>query len=70
MQVSKEFVKLHTTLKIGASNVFGIVPLFNAELSPAERMRRAFNNRVLQVFGGPYIGRMAYVSLLYDFGDL
>lgn len=70
MQVSKEFVKLHTTLKIGASNVFGIVPLFNAELNPAERLRRAFNNRVLQVFGGPYIGRMAYVSLLYDFGDL
>ena len=25
------------------------------------------NNKVLQVYGGPYIGRMAYLSLLFDF---
>jgi outer membrane receptor protein involved in Fe transport len=70
MQFSKDLVKLHTTVKLGASNVFGIVPLFNQELSSSERLRRALNNRVLQVFGGPYIGRMAYISLLYDFGKL
>ena len=27
------------------------------------------NNRVLQVYGGPFIGRMAYISLLFDFKD-
>ncbi|MDP1727807.1 MAG: carboxypeptidase-like regulatory domain-containing protein [Bacteroidota bacterium] len=27
------------------------------------------NNKVIQVFGGPLIGRMAYVSLLFDFGN-
>ena len=25
------------------------------------------NNKVLQVYGGPYIGRMAYISFLFDF---
>jgi hypothetical protein len=24
------------------------------------------NNRVLQVYGGPYVGRMVYVSLAFD----
>ena len=27
------------------------------------------NNKVLQVYGGPYVGRMIYVSLLFDFKD-
>ena len=27
------------------------------------------NNRVLQVYGGPFIGRMAYISLSFDFKD-
>ena len=27
------------------------------------------NNEVIQVYGGPYIGRMAYVSLSFDFKD-
>lgn len=27
------------------------------------------NNRILQVYGGPFIGRMAYISLLFDFKD-
>jgi hypothetical protein len=70
MQISKEVTKWYTTIKIGASNVFGIVPLFNREISSSERWKQAFNNRVLQVYGGPYIGRMAYISLLYDFGKL
>jgi hypothetical protein len=26
------------------------------------------NNQVIQVYGGPRIGRMAYFSLLFDFG--
>lgn len=27
------------------------------------------NNKVIQVYGGPYIGRMAYLSLSFDFKD-
>jgi len=27
------------------------------------------NNKVLQVYGGPYVGRMIYMSLLFDFKD-
>ena len=27
------------------------------------------NNRILQVYGGPYVGRMIYMSLLFDFKD-
>lgn len=46
-QVNMTVPRLHTTLKIGASNVL--------------------NNKQFQVYGGPRIGRMAYVSLLYDF---
>ncbi len=70
IQFSKEVSKLNTTIKIGASNVFGIVPLFNQELSLSERVQHSLNNKVLQVYGGPYIGRMAYISLLYDFNKL
>jgi hypothetical protein len=25
------------------------------------------NNEVIQVYGGPRVGRMAYVSILFDF---
>jgi len=27
------------------------------------------NNEIIQVYGGPYIGRMAYLSLLFDFNN-
>ncbi|MFZ2897869.1 MAG: TonB-dependent receptor [Saprospiraceae bacterium] len=46
-QVNYRFEKLHTTLKIGASNLL--------------------NNEVFQAYGGPRIGRMAYVSIVYDY---
>jgi hypothetical protein len=26
----------------------------------------ALNNKVLQVYGGPYVGRMLYFSLVFD----
>jgi hypothetical protein len=26
------------------------------------------NNKVIQVFGGPRVGRLAYISLLFDLG--
>lgn len=46
-QMSYNFPKVNTTLKIGASNVL--------------------NNQVYQTYGGPLVGRLAYISLLYDF---
>ncbi len=46
-QVNYKFERIHTTLKIGASN--------------------ALNNKQFQTYGGPRIGRLAYISLVYDF---
>ena len=45
-QVSRQFTKLHTTLKVGANNIL--------------------NNLHYEVYGGPLIGRLMYVSLLYS----
>lgn len=45
-QVNYNFKRIHTTLKIGASNVL--------------------DNRAYQTYGGPQIGRLAYLSVLYE----
>ena len=45
-QLSKNFEKINTTIKFGASNIF--------------------DNKHYQVYGGPLIGRLSYVSLAYD----
>jgi len=44
--VNKQFLKIYSTLKIGASNLL--------------------NNLHYEVYGGPYIGRMAYVTWLFE----
>ncbi|MBL7775232.1 MAG: TonB-dependent receptor, partial [Saprospiraceae bacterium] len=61
--------RIHTTLKIGATNLFGIAPLFRTEAENGGRSKvdAMFNNRQFQTYGGPRIGRMAYVSLVYNF---
>ena len=46
-QVSVEIERLHTTVKVGASNLL--------------------NNQHFETYGGPNIGRLAYINLLYDF---
>ena len=46
-QVSMVLDKLHTTIKVGASNIF--------------------DNKHFETYGGPYIGRLAYINFLYDF---
>ena len=46
-QINFKIPKIHTTLKLGASNVL--------------------NNKIFQTYGGPRIGRMAYISATYDF---
>lgn len=48
-QVSYTVEKIHTTFKLGASNLL--------------------DNRQFQTYGGPRIGRMAYLSATYDFKE-
>lgn len=52
----------HTTFKLGASNIMGLLPLFDQE----GQRRTVFNNMNYQVYGGPYVGRLAYFSILFD----
>ena len=53
------------TFKLGASNLFGVQPLFE-DGSAGERFENAFNNENSQVYGGPKVGRMAYFSVLFE----
>lgn len=48
-QVNINFPSIHSTIKVGASNLL--------------------NNKQFQTYGGPRIGRMAYLSLVYDFRE-
>lgn len=65
-QVNVKFPVHHLTVKLGASNLFGLVPLFDQNVPDNERLDRAFDNRVLMVFGGPYVGRLGYLQLIYE----
>lgn len=66
-QVNVKFPERKLTVKLGASNLFGIVPLFDAKVDGADRLDRMWNNDVLMVFGGPYIGRLTYLQFIYEF---
>ena len=59
--------RINTTVKIGATNLFGIMPLVRDLPQGERRLNAMFNNRNFQTYGGPRIGRLAYVSLLHDF---
>jgi hypothetical protein len=50
VQVNRQFPRMYSTLKIGASNVL--------------------NNMHYEVYGGPKVGRVAYVSLLFELNNL
>lgn len=65
-QVNVRFPEKHLTVKLGASNLFGLVPFFDSNVPDDEKFDRAFENRVLQVYGGPNVGRLAYVQLIYE----
>ena len=65
-QASVAFPKAHLTVKLGASNLFGVVPFFDEAVPDDERMERALNNDVYLVFGGPRVGRLAYIQLAYE----
>lgn len=49
-QINYTNKKIHTTFKLGASNIL--------------------NNMQFQTYGGPYVGRMVYGSVLFEWADL
>ena len=63
-QVNYKWKDKNTTFKLGASNILGLLPLFDA--SDSGKRRSVFNNSNYQVYGGPYVGRLAYFSVLVD----
>ncbi|MFM9945053.1 MAG: TonB-dependent receptor [Bacteroidia bacterium] len=63
-QINYFFPKQYLTLKIGGSNLMGIAPLFDTE--ETNKVEAMFNNRNTQVYGGPSVGRLAYISLLFE----
>jgi outer membrane receptor protein involved in Fe transport len=65
-QVSVKLSKQHLTVKLGASNLFGLLPLWDKDVLSNDRLERAFNNDVYLVYGGPQIGRLAYLQLAYE----
>ncbi|HNM70589.1 MAG: TonB-dependent receptor [Bacteroidetes bacterium] len=65
-QLSVGFPKAHLTVKLGASNLFGIAPLFDKDVPSSDRFERAVNNKVYMVYGGPQVGRLAYLQLSYE----
>ncbi|MCF8461941.1 MAG: TonB-dependent receptor [Flavobacteriales bacterium] len=64
-QVSYRIPSNFVTFKLGVSNLFGIKPFFD-EGTAGERFENAFNNKNIQVYGGPKVGRMAYLSILFE----
>ena len=69
VQINFTWPEAHTMLKIGASNLLGLVPLFDPDVPDDERLDRAWNNDVLMVFGGPRVGRLGYIQLIYEFNN-
>ncbi|MDQ3101719.1 MAG: TonB-dependent receptor, partial [Bacteroidota bacterium] len=67
VQVNIKFPKANLTAKAGASNLFGILPLFDQSSRDEPWLDRMWKNEVLMVYGGPYIGRLGYVQLIYEF---
>ncbi|NNC83539.1 MAG: TonB-dependent receptor [Flavobacteriales bacterium] len=56
--------ELKCTFKVGGSNIMGIRPLFAQNVE--NRWEQAFDNKNLQVYGGPRVGRLLYASILLE----
>ena len=63
-QVNYVFPKQYLTVKIGGSNLMGFAPLFSD--NEDNKLKTMFNNRNSQVYGGPSVGRLVYLSLLFE----
>ena len=66
VQWNVQHVRWGTTIKVGASNLFGFTPLNEPNPEGRSALERMFDNRNFQTYGGPRIGRLAYISLLYE----
>lgn len=64
IQINYQVPSIKTTFKFGASNLLGLMPLFDAENENTQRS--VFNNLNYQVYGGPYVGRLIYFSVQTD----
>ena len=65
-QVNVKFPVQHLTIKLGASNLFGVLPLFDDAVEGGDKLDRVVDNRVRMVYGGPYVGRLGYLQLIYE----
>ena len=66
-QVSLTVPNINCTFKAGGSNIMGIRPFFNDSYdSFKDKSEAAFNNLNLQVYGGPLVGRIMYMSVLFE----
>ncbi len=63
-QINYSFPKQFLTIKIGGSNLMGIAPLFRK--NQENKLKTIFHNLNYQVYGGPNVGRLAYISLLFE----
>jgi len=66
-QVNVLVPRIKCTFKLGGSNLFGLRPLFRNEFGNfGDRVQRSFENNNIQVYGGPAVGRMLYIQVLFD----
>jgi outer membrane receptor protein involved in Fe transport len=66
-QVNVYVPKIKSTIKFGGSNIFGVRPFFSSEYSSLpDKLQRAISNENIQVYGGPAVGRILYVQILFD----
>lgn len=66
-QISVEVPKIDCTFKLGGSNILGLRPFFDKDYANfSDKLDRAFTNQNLQVYGGPLVGRMLYLSILFE----
>lgn len=63
-QINYEIPDWNTSIKLGGSNILGLMPLFDE--AGENSQRSVFNNLNYQVYGGPYVGRMVYLSIKHD----
>jgi iron complex outermembrane receptor protein len=70
-QINWKWLKYKTFFKLGASNILGIYPLFDKTIaSQEEKNKKVFQNKNMQVYGGPFIGRMLYFSVTIELDRL
>ncbi|PCJ65025.1 MAG: TonB-dependent receptor [Bacteroidetes bacterium] len=63
-QINYESPQWNTTFKLGGSNILGIMPLFDTNGENAQRS--VLKNLNYQVYGGPFVGRMIYLSVQHN----